>query len=155
SPDFLFLVEPDADAEQLNAWQLATRLSFFLWSSVGDSELFSLATDGSLLEPDVLAAEVKRMLRDPKCERFAQHFTEQWLGLNKLGAMPPGMEEFPDYYLFRLEPAMKEETWRFFHDLLGRNAPVTHVVDADFTFANEGLCRLYGLPPLKGDHLRR
>jgi len=155
APDFLFLVEPADAGKALDARQLATRLSFFLWSSVPDTALSTKADDGSLAQPAVLAAEVNRMLQDPKSERLAQHFTEQWLGLNKLGSMAPGMEKFPDYYLFRLEPAMKEETWRFFHEHLSRNLPATGLVNAQFTYANEGLSRLYGLAPLTGEHLRR
>jgi len=156
SPDFLFLVEPEQQSsEELTAWQLATRLSYFLSSSTPDVQLRARAEDDSLLEEEVLEEQVERLLTSGKSQRLARHFTEQWLGLNRLGAMPPGMEAFPNYHWFELEPAMKEETWRFFHELLLENLPVTDLVDADFTYANEGLSRLYGLPQMKGDPLRR
>ena len=95
------------------------------------------------------------MLDSSRGDRFLRLFTEQWLSLNKLGTMPPAKETFPSYHIDRLEPAMKEETWRFIAELIRTDKPVTAIVDADFTYLNAGLARLYDLPTVSGDQLQR
>ena len=134
--------------------QLATRLSYFLTAGPPDDAFRALAVNGSL-EPDSIRRETDRLLDSPRGDRFLRLFTEQWLGLNKLGTMPPAKETFPAYHIDRLEPAMKEETWRFIAELVRTDQPVTALVDADFTYLNAGLARLYELPAVGGDHLQR
>lgn len=154
SSEFLFLTEPESDTKTITPMQLATRLSYFLTAGPPDDTLRSLATKGSL-DTKAIRRETDRLLDSPRGDRFLRLFTEQWLGLNKLGTMPPSKETFPAYHIDRLEPAMKEETWRFIAELIRTNKPVTALVDADFTYLNAGLARLYELPIVSGDHLQR
>ena len=154
SSEFLFLTEPETDAKTITPMQLATRLSYFLTAGPPDDEFRALAVNGSL-DADSIRRETVRLLDSPRGDRFLRLFTEQWLGLNKLGTMPPAKETFPAYHIDRLEPAMKEETWRFIAELIRTNQPVTALVDADFTYLNAGLARLYELPEVRGDHLQR
>jgi mono/diheme cytochrome c family protein len=138
----------------LSPHQLATRLSYFLTAGPPDDRLRSLAAKGPL-DAKAIIAETDRLLDSPRGDRFLRLFTEQWLGLNKLGTMPPAKETFPAYHIDRLEPAMKEETWRFIAELIRNNKPVIALVDADFTYLNAGLARLYELPNVSGDHVQR
>ncbi len=138
----------------LSPQQLATRLSYFLTAGPPDDTLRSLAAKGPL-DTKAIRRETDRLLDSPRGDRFLRLFTEQWLGLNKLGTMPPSKETFPAYHIDRLEPAMKEETWRFIAELIRTNKPVTALVDADFTYLNAGLARLYELPNVSGDHVQR
>ncbi len=126
----------------LSPHQLATRLSYFLTAGPPDDRLRSLAAKGPL-DAKAIITETDRLLDSPRGDRFLHLFTEQWLGLNKLGTMPPSKETFPAYHIDRLEPAMKEETRRFIAELIRTNQPVTALVDADFTYLNAGLARLY------------
>jgi hypothetical protein len=128
----------------LSPHQLATRLSYFLTAGPPDDKLRSIANKGAL-DAKAIITETDRLLDSPRGDRFLRLFTEQWLGLNKLGTMPPAKETFPAYHIDRLEPAMKEETWRFIAELIRTNQPVTALVDADFTYLNAGLARLYGM----------
>ena len=128
----------------LSPHQLATRLSYFLTAGPPDDKLRSIANKGAL-DAKAIITETDRLLDSPRGDRFLRLFTEQWLGLNKLGTMPPSKETFPAYHIERLEPAMKEETWRFIAELIRTNQPVTALVDADFTYLNAGLARLYGM----------
>jgi Protein of unknown function (DUF1592)/Protein of unknown function (DUF1588)/Protein of unknown function (DUF1587)/Protein of unknown function (DUF1585)/Protein of unknown function (DUF1595)/Planctomycete cytochrome C len=154
SSEFLFLTEPQTDAKAITPMQLATRLSYFLTAGPPDDELRTLAAKG-LLDAAAIRKETDRMLDSSRGDRFLRLFTEQWLGLNKLGTMPPAKETFPSYHIDRLEPAMKEETWRFIAELIRTNQPVTAIVDTDFTYVNAGLARLYELPEVRGDRLQR
>jgi len=138
----------------LSSHQFATRLAYFLTAGPPDETLRSLAIN-DLLDAETIRRETDRLLDSPRGDRFLRLFTEQWLGLNKLGTMPPSKETFPAYHIDRLEPAMKEETWRFFAELVRTNKPVTSLVDADFTYLNSGLARLYEMPAVNGDQLRR
>jgi hypothetical protein len=138
----------------LSPHQLATRLSYFLTAGPPDDTLRSLATKGAL-DAKAIITETDRLLDSPRGDRFLRLFTEQWLGLNKLGTMPPAKETFPAYHIDRLETAMREETWRFIAELIRTNKPVTALVDADFTYLNAGLARLYELPAVSGGHLQR
>jgi hypothetical protein len=154
SSEFLFLTEPQTDAKAITPMQLATRFSYFLTAGPPDDELRALAVKG-LLDAAAIRKETDRMLDSSRSDRFLRLFTEQWLGLNKLGTMPPAKETFPSYHIDRLEPAMKEETWRFIAELIRTNQPVTALVDTDFTYVNAGLARLYELPEVSGDRLQR
>jgi len=154
SSEFLFLTEPETDAKTITPMQLTTRLSYFLTAGPPDDAFRALAAQGSL-DAAVIRRETDRLLDSPRGDRFLRLFTEQWLGLNKLGTMPPAKETFPAYHIDRLEPAMKEETWRFIAELVRTDRPVTALVDADFTYLNAGLARLYELPNVSGDHLQR
>jgi hypothetical protein len=154
SSEFLFLTEPESDAKTITPMQLATRLSYFLTAGPPDDTLRSLAAKGSL-DAKTIITETNRLLDSQRGDRFLRLFTEQWLGLNKLGTMPPAKETFPAYHIDRLEPAMREETWRFIAELIRTNKPVTALVDADFTYLNAGLARLYELPNVSGDHVQR
>ena len=154
SSEFLFLTEPQTDAKAITSMQLATRLSYFLTAGPPDDELRALAVKG-LLDAATIRKETDRMLDSSRGDRFLRLFTEQWLGLNKLGTMPPAKETFPSYHIDRLETAMREETWRFIAELIRTDKPVTAIVDADFTYLNAGLARLYDLPTVSGDHMQR
>ncbi|MSU73084.1 MAG: DUF1588 domain-containing protein [Opitutus sp.] len=154
SSEFLFLTEPESDAKTITSRQLATRLAYFLTAGPPDESLRSLAAQGPL-DAASIRRETDRLLDSPRGDRFLRLFTEQWLGLNKLGTMPPAKETFPAYHIDRLEPAMKEETWRFVAELVRTNRPVTALVDADFTYLNAGLARLYELPAVGGDRVQR
>jgi hypothetical protein len=154
SPEFLFLTEPESDEKTILPMQLAARLSYFLTAGPPDDMLRSLAAKHEL-GYETIIAETNRLLDSPRGDRFMRLFTEQWLGLNKLGTMPPSKETFPAYHIDRLEAAMREETWRFVAELIRTNKPVTALVDADFTYLNAGLARLYQLPNVSGDYFER
>ncbi len=144
SVDFLYIREEHGE---LDAYELASRLSYFFWSTMPDGELFRLAESGKLKEPLVLHEQVSRMLRDPRSEQFSTSFAEQWLALDKLGTMPPDAKgEFRVYYRERLETAMLEETHRFFRYVLHENRSVRDFLDSDYSFVNKALADLYGVP---------
>jgi hypothetical protein len=145
SLDFLYLRE---EGGELDAHALASRLSYFLWSTMPDAELFALAQSGRIKDPAVLKAQVARMLADARSDRFADSFTDQWLDLVKLGTMPPDSKdnEFRIYYKARLEPAMREETHRYFRHVLRENCSVRDFIDSDYSFVNSGLADLYHIP---------
>jgi len=138
----------------LSDHQLATRLSYFLAAGPPDEPLRALAAEGAL-DPAAIRREADRMLDSRRGDRFLRLFTAQWLGLNKLGAMPPSSETFPAYHIDRLEAAMKEETWRFIAELIRTNRTVTAIVGADFTYLNAALARHYELGGVTGDEFRR
>jgi mono/diheme cytochrome c family protein len=157
SPSFLFLVEPEAPASQLrklNGYELATRLSYFLWSSMPDEELFRLAANGELLKPAVLGMQASRMILDPKNEAFVNNFAGQWLGLRKVGANPPADNLYPEYDR-HLEISMVRETKGFFAEILRNDLDARNLIKSDFVTINERLARFYGIPGVKGDALRR
>ena len=134
--------------DTLSADELATRLSYFLWSSMPDTTLSELARNGSLLQPDVLHSQVERMLEDPKSQAFVTHFTDRWLRLDKINSMPPDVKQYKSYYDEKLDVAMKQETHLFFEYILKKNLPISNFIDSDFTFVNRGLADLYGMAPL-------
>ncbi|MCO8123476.1 DUF1592 domain-containing protein [Stieleria sp. TO1_6] len=144
SPDFLYLRE---EQTELAAFPLASRLSYFFWSTMPDAELFSVAKSGQLNDPGVLQQQVKRLLDDPRSEQFSSSFANQWLSLDKLGSMPPDAKgEFRQYYRQNLEPSMLEETQRFFQHVLHQNRSIREFIDADYSFVDQGLADLYGVP---------
>lgn len=145
SVDFLYLRE---EGGELNAHALASRLSYFLWSTMPDAELFALAHSGKLKDPAVLKAQVARMLADARSDRFADSFTDQWLALVKLGTMPPDAKsiDYRIYFRAHLEPAMREETHQYFRHVLRENRSVRDFIDSDYSFLNAGLAELYEVP---------
>ncbi len=156
SPRFLFRVElPDADAKpdqqgefRLTDYQLASRLSYFLWSSMPDEELLRLAKDKKLGEPKVLEAQIDRMLRDPKSNSLGEQFASQWLGLRNLDGMPRDEKSFPEYDEALIR-SMMVETQRLFAHVIRENRPVGELLDADYTFVDTRLAKYYGLKPHK------
>ena len=158
SPHFLFRVELDDGSgrmpQPLTSHQLASRLSYFLWSSLPDDELARVADDGSLARPEVLAAQVRRMLADPKGQRLVSGFFAQWLQLGVLASHRPAPQQFPGFDE-DLRAAMLEETRLFVGEVVKQDLPLGTLLDADFTFANERLARHYGIDGVEGGHFRR
>lgn len=155
SPHFLYLVEPEtAASRKLSPHELASRLSYFLWSSMPDDTLFRLAAKGDLVKPAVLAAQVDRMLADPKSDAFVKNFAGQWLGLRKVGANPPASNLYPEYDR-HLEISMVRESEGFFAEILRHDVDARSLIKSDFVTINERLARFYGIPGVKGDAIRR
>ena len=156
SKSFLYLEEGSAaqNAAKLNDWELASRLSYFLWSSTPDQHLLDLARAGKLHETEILRGEVRRMLADPKAQAFAESFPRQWLQLRRVGMFPPDKVLYPDYDE-NLEESMVAETVSFFGDVLKRNGSLREFFDSDWTMLNERLARHYGIEGIRGDAMRR
>ena len=150
SPAFLFRAESTGGtlAQRVTAWELANRLSYFLWASQPDIGLSERARSGELLREEVLRAEVKRLLADKRSRRFVERFTLQWLRIDGLGSrIKPDTERFPQATPALLR-AMKEETVLFADSIIRGNKPVTRLLDADYTFVNTDLAQHYGMPTL-------
>src|SRR5260221_5755170 len=143
-----------AAAPQLTDWELASRLSYFLWSSMPDQRLLDLARDNKLHEAATLHAEVRRMLADEKAAEFAESFPRQWLQLRRVGMFAPDKVLYPEYDE-NLEQSMIAETVGFFADVLKRNAGLHEFLDSDWTLLNERLATHYGIPGPRGDKLQR
>ena len=160
SPHFLFRIELDLDPNNpkairsLNDFELATRLSYFLWSTMPDAELFDLAGQGSLRKPPVLEAQVRRMLLDPKAKALVENFAGQWLHLRNLKNFTPDKRRFPDFDE-PLREAMQRETELFFETVMREDRSVLEFLDADFTFVNERLAKHYGISDIKGSEFQR
>ncbi len=157
SPHFLFRLELDPSESgtirELNDFELATRLSYFLWSSMPDDPLFELASQGKLGEPDELTRQVRRMLSDAKSEAFVGNFIGQWLQLRSLAKLTPDPERFPSFDE-SLRAAMLEETQQFARAILRQDRSVLDFLDADYTYLNERLARHYGIDSVTGDEFR-
>ncbi|MCP4839735.1 MAG: DUF1592 domain-containing protein, partial [Planctomycetes bacterium] len=151
APSFIYMREGEGT---LDGYSLASRLSYFLWSSQPDAVLIEHAKAGRLSNAPVLAAEVDRMLKDPRSERFVNQFVRRWLDWDNIGAMPVS-GEFHVYYRDNLETAMAGETTMFFRHILDQNLPPKSFLDADYTFVNRELAAHYGLSPVEGNHLRQ
>ncbi len=150
SPHFLFLVE----GETVGDFEFASRLSYFLWSSMPDEQLLAQASAGHLRRADVLAAQMDRMLADPKSQAFVENFVGQWLGLRRLGATTPDALKFPGYNRW-LEESMRQETELFFQELLQKDLSVLNFIDSDFTYLNDVLARHYRIEGVEGGAFRR
>ena len=145
SRNFIYLVEGEPQTrERLNEHELASRLSYFLWSSMPDDSLFALANKGKLNGAE-LSKQVDRMLSDLRTERFVEDFSRQWLQLHKVGMFPPDKKLYPTYDDW-LETSMRNEPVEFFRELLNENLPIEGLLDSDWTMANARLCDFYGLP---------
>jgi mono/diheme cytochrome c family protein len=165
SPEFLFRVEPDpvparasaakpSNVYRLDDLRLASRLSFFLWSSLPDEQLIALAAQGRLKQPAVLEQQVRRMLADPRSKTLIDNFAEQWLHLRNLKNSNPDLAAFPDFD-DNLRQAMKQETELFFDSIMREDRSVMDLLNADYTFVNERLARHYGMPDIYGSRFRR
>ena len=159
-PEFIFRAERDPDgvapdaAYALGDLELASRLSFFLWSSVPDDELLDVAARGELADPAELRRQVRRMLADSRSAALVDNFAVQWLLVRNLGAARPTPSEFPDFD-DNLRQAFARETTLFVESILREDRSVVDLLDADYTFLNERLARHYGIPDVYGDRFRR
>ncbi|BCU78770.1 DUF1592 domain-containing protein [Luteolibacter sp. LG18] len=157
-PSFLFRAEHDEAGKKewaVDGHELATRLSYFLWASMPDAELFRLAGEGKLAEPVVLAAQVKRMLQDPRAESLSRFFGGEWLGYDELLEFSePDLKRFPEFTQ-SLRKAMYRESVEFFANVVRENRPATDLLSADYTFLNEELAKHYGIPDVKGGEMRK
>ena len=148
SRHFLYLVEGDPVVrDRLNDWELASRLSYFLWSSMPDASLFAAARSGGL-KGDGLKKEVDRLLTDSRINRFIDDFPRQWLQLHRLGMFPPDKKLYPTYDAW-LETSMRAEPVEYFREMFSKNLPIDGFLDSDWTMANARLCDFYGLPEPK------
>ena len=165
APAFLFRVEREpfdsaqgnpapGSAYRISALDLASRLSFFLWSSIPDDELLDLAVRGTLTEPAVLERQVRRMLRDTRSQALVDNFANQWLKLGRLAGVVPDVDEFPDFDE-NLRDAVQQETRLFVASQLREDRSVVDLIGANYTFVNERLARHYGIPNIYGSHFRR
>jgi mono/diheme cytochrome c family protein len=160
SPDFLFRVEQDPasiapnTAYRLTDLELASRLSFFLWSSIPDDELLDLAIAGKLKDPAVLEKQVRRMLSDARSEALVNNFADQWLYLRNLQSIIPDARAFPDFD-DNLRQAMRRETELFFESVMRENRNVLDLLGANYTFVNERLAKHYGIPNVYDSYFRR
>ena len=160
SPEFLFRLEVDPPGSAAGAnyrisdLELASRLSFFLWSSVPDDELLDVAIKGRLRDAEVLARQVRRMLADPRSEALTSNFVGQWLQLRNLEAAAPSAVLFPDFD-DGLKAGFKRETELFFDSVLRENRSLLDLLTADYTYVNDRVARHYGMPNINGSHFRR
>jgi len=160
SPEFLFRVERDPDgapadtAYQLSDIELASRLSFFLWSSIPDDTLLDLAEANRLRDPGILEAQVQRMLADSRSGTLTTNFADQWLYLRNLATVAPNLRQFPDFD-DNLRSAFEQETRLLFTSIVKENRNVLDLLRADYTFLNERLARHYGIPGVYGTNMRR
>jgi hypothetical protein len=160
SPNFLFRIERDPDprdparVHDVSPFELASRLSYFLWSSMPDDELLSVAESGRLRDARVLAAQVDRLLADPRASEFAANFAGQWLETRNLDTLKPDPDLFKEWTP-ELRDAMKTESTMFFEHVLRENRPITDFLNASYTFLNERLAGHYGVPGVAGPEFRR
>jgi hypothetical protein len=160
SPDFVFRFESDPApsmpevAYKVSDLELASRLSFFLWSSLPDDELINVASSGKLKDPVVLEAQVRRMLADPRSEALVSNFADQWLYLRNLKALTPDPGEFPNFD-DDLRQSMRQETEMLFASIIREDRNVLDLLDANYTFLNDRLARHYGIPNVYGSQFRR
>lgn len=160
SPDFLFRVEHDpkgaapGSVYRLNDHELASRLSFFLWSSIPDDELLALADQGKLRDPGVIKAQIQRMMADPKSDALIYNFGGQWLYLRTLANVKPDPEIF-DSFDQNLRQAFQRETELFLASIFREDRSVLEMLDADYTYLNERLAEHYGIPNVYGPQFRK
>ncbi len=159
SPNFLFRIEGNRDAEAdalrfIDDYELASRLSYFLWSSMPDKELFTLASAGTLREPEVLRGQVARMVGDDKASRFVENFAGQWLELRNLELVDRDDDLFPEFNR-ELRDAMRKESELYFDAVLRENRSILDFLQSDFTFVNQRLAEHYGIAGIEGKEHRR
>lgn len=156
-PRFLFRIEhensrlPDGGVYRISDLELASRLSFFLWSSIPDDTLIDVAAKGQLSKPAVLEKQVRRMLADPRSERLVKNFGGQWLMLRDLATSQPDVPDFDA----NLRDSMRKETEMLFGSILHEDRKITDLLDADYTFVDERLARHYGIPNVHGSYMRK
>jgi hypothetical protein len=158
SPNFLFLaeLEPEkAGVHRLGAFPLATRLSYFLWSSMPDDELLALANNGRILDTNVYRQQIKRMLADPKAAALGERFALQWLDLEELGREKrPDPTKFPEFDP-ALNAAMRDEVIAYFNHIIRNDRPLLEIIDSDYTFVNARLAQIYGVEGVTGSAMQR
>ena len=160
APDFLFRLEfdpagaPPGSVHPVSAFEMASRLSFFLWSGIPDDALLDTASAGSLADPKSVDAAVRRMLADPRAEALASNFAAQWLGLRTLGDMEPDKQAYPEFDS-ALAAGFDTETKMFVRSLIRENRSILDLLDADYTYLNDRLAALYGIPGVTGPGFRR
>ena len=160
SPSFLFRIEQDRQPAAGRSWapisdyELASRLSYFLWSSTPDAELLKVAGEGKLRQPAVLAAQVKRMLADPKSQALVENFAGQWLQFKNIDVVKPDVNRFPAFEE-SLRRSMRRETELFIDSIFRQDGSILQFLDADYTFVDERLARFYGIPGVTGPEFRR
>lgn len=164
SPHFLFRIEDGratggrqlraGNAQPLGDFELASRLSYFLWSSMPDDVLLDLAERRQLRRPAVLAAQVRRMLEDPKSRALVENFGGQWLELRRLESVKPDRQRFPEFEEY-LRMSMERETELFFEEIVRSDRSILEFIDADYTFLNERLALFYRIPGVKGPEFRK
>jgi len=158
SPSFLFRVEqvsPGNEAERVSSWELATRLSYFLWATMPDAELCRAAVSGHLQDAKILEAQVARMLKDPKVRGLAVEFATQWLHVRDIEQNHEKNEKLFPTFNDELRQALNEEGVRFFQYLFQEDRPLLEILDADYTFLNGTLARHYGISGISGPEWRR
>ena len=154
SRNFIYLVEGEpTKRDKLTDWELASRLSYLLWSSMPDDGLFNAAKVGAL-KGDNLSKQVDRLLKDPRSERFVDDFSRQWLQLHRVGMFPPDKKLYPNYDSW-LETSMRGEAVEYFREMFGKNLSVDGFIHSDWTMANSRLCDFYGLPEPKTEGFQR
>jgi hypothetical protein len=156
SKNFYYLEEgePTKPRDTVNDWELASRLSYFLWSSMPDDDLFAAAKAGTLKQPEVLQAQLKRMIADPRIGRFVETFPKQWLQLHRVGMFPPDPGLYPDYDKW-LEKSMVLETQAYFAEVFAKNLPLKDFLKSDWTMVNPRLASFYQLPQLSSSGFQR
>jgi len=158
SPHFLFRVEDDAKlpatSRALNDFEFASRLSYFLWSTMPDEELFQLAAKGEVRKPSVLQAQIKRMLKDKKSVALTENFAGQWLMLRNIRTLTPDKETYPNWDE-ALRSSMIRETELFFEHIVKNDRKVTEFLDADYTFVNDRLAKHYGIAGVRGGEFQQ
>jgi mono/diheme cytochrome c family protein len=159
SPHFLFRIEKDQvanaqTARPLNDYELASRISYFLWSSMPDEDLLRAAEQGNLKKPEVLAAQVKRMLQDPRSSALVENFAGQWLELRKLESVKPDHERFPEFDEY-LRMSMRRETELFFENVIRKDQSILDFVDGNYSFLNERLAKFYKIGGVSGTEFRK
>lgn len=160
SPHFLYRIETDKrpddpqDKHALNDFELASRLSYFLWSSMPDDQLLTQAAQGDLHHDAILDEQVRRMLKDPKSKALVDNFAEQWLQLRILNEITPDPKRFPEFSN-ELREDMKQETRQFFDYVMREDRSILEFLDAEYSFVNERLARHYGLPDVKGSEFQK
>ncbi len=156
SPNFLFRIERDHDSDvhRISGFELASRLSYFLWSSIPDDQLLNLAGQGRLSEPEALDAQVKRMLRDGRSEALVKNFAGQWLQLRNLEKSAPDPDLFRNFNE-QLRQSLIAETERYFEYVMRENRSILEFVDSNYTFLNARLAKHYGIDGIQGPELRR
>ncbi|MEM7014598.1 MAG: DUF1592 domain-containing protein, partial [Verrucomicrobiota bacterium] len=150
SPDFLFHVEP---ADQLDNYAIANRLAYFLWNSTPDETLTDLAASGEIRDSKALRAEVERLLKDPRADRFIEDFPGQWLKLRDIAATDPDRQLYGEFDHY-LQNSMVAETRAYFREMLTRDLDATHLIDSDFAMLNERLATHYGIADVVGSTMR-
>jgi len=155
SPEFLYLMEPESEQRRpLNSWELASRLSYLLWSTMPDERLFTLAEDGRLTNPEVLGAEAERMAADGRAERFVDEFFGAWLYLEAMDRVAISEDYYP-HFNQHLKTQMREETQRFLRELVQEDLSARNLIDSDFLMLNETMARHYGVKGILGSKFRR